>query len=93
MGFQNRCIRLTAASASEAVISGRCPLDSLNGKHGLAQVIPTGCQGVPKSLPDDVLKVRVHAYMRAQPAAKEKPHPRGGAKARLVRGASQGPGI
>ncbi len=25
----------------------------------LARVIPTGCQGNPKSLPDDVLKVRV----------------------------------
>ncbi len=37
-----------------------CPLDSLNGKHGLAHVIPAGCLGVPKSLPDDVLKVRVH---------------------------------
>ncbi len=50
-----------------------CPLDSLNGKLGLARVVPTDCQGIPKSLPDDVLKVRVHAGMRAQPAAKEKP--------------------
>ncbi len=40
---------------------------------GLAQVILTGCQGILKSLPDDVLKVRVHVGMRAQPAAKEKP--------------------
>ncbi len=29
-------------------------------------------QGIPKSLPDDVLKVRVHVGMRAQPNAKEK---------------------
>ncbi len=39
----------------------------------LARVIPTGYQGVPKSLPNDILKVRVHVDMRAQPAAKEKP--------------------
>ncbi len=50
-----------------------CPLDSPNGKLGLAQVILTGCQGIPKSLPDDVLKVRVRVGMRAQLAAKEKP--------------------
>ncbi len=50
-----------------------CPLDSLNGKLGLARVGPTDCKGIPKSLPDDVLKVRVHVGMRAQPAAKEKP--------------------
>ncbi len=37
-----------------------CPLDSLNGKLGLARVVPTGCPGIPKSLPDDVLKVHVH---------------------------------
>ncbi len=43
---------------------GPCPLDSPNGKLGLAQVILTGCQGIPKSLPDDVLKVRVHAGAR-----------------------------
>ncbi len=54
-----------------------CPLDSPNGKLGLAQVVPTGCQGIPKSLPDDVFKVRVHTVMRAQPAAKEKPRHRG----------------
>ncbi len=40
---------------------------------GLAQVIPTDCQGIPKSLADHALKVRVHVGMRAQPAAKEKP--------------------
>ncbi len=62
--------KLTAARASEAVMSGR---DSPNGKLGLAQVILTGCQGIPKSLPDDVLKVRVHGGMRALSAAKEKP--------------------
>ncbi len=28
-----------------------CSLDSLNGKHGLDHVIPTGCLGIPKSLP------------------------------------------
>ncbi len=39
----------------------------------LAHVVPTGRLGNPKGLPDDVLKVRVHADMRAQPAAKEKP--------------------
>ncbi len=41
-----------------------CPLDSPNGKLGLAQVILTGCHGIPKSLADDVLKVRVHGGMR-----------------------------
>ncbi len=35
-------------------------LSSLNGKLGLAQVILTSCQGISKSLPDDVLKVQVH---------------------------------
>ncbi len=30
-----------------------CPLDSLNGKHGLDHVILTGRQGIPKSLADD----------------------------------------
>ena len=40
---------------------------------GLAQIVPTDCQGIPKSLPDDVLKVRVHAGMKEQAAAKEKP--------------------
>ncbi len=39
----------------------------------MTQAIPTGCQGIPKSLPDDVLKVRVHADMRAQRVTKEKP--------------------
>ncbi len=39
----------------------------------LAQVILPGCQGIPKSLADDVLKVRVHVGMRAQPVAKEMP--------------------
>ncbi len=48
-------------------------LDSLNGNHGLAHVVPTGRLGNPKSLPNDVLKVRVQVGMRAQPAAKEKP--------------------
>ncbi len=43
------------------------------GMLGLAQVILTGCQGIPKSLPDDVLKVRVHGGMRAQFGPKGKP--------------------
>ncbi len=50
-----------------------CPLDCLNSKHGLAHVVFTVCQGFSKSLSDDVLKVRVHVGMGAQPAAKEKP--------------------
>ncbi len=60
-----------------------CPLDSPNGKLGLAQVILTGCQGIPKSLPDDVLKVRVHGGMRARSDAKEKPR-RSGAPVPLL---------
>ncbi len=32
-----------------------CPLDSLNGKHGLAHMVLAGRLGVLKSLPDDVL--------------------------------------
>ncbi len=51
-------------------MSGR---DSPNGKLGLAQVILTSCQSIPKSLPDDVLKVQVHVGMRARSGAKEKP--------------------
>ncbi len=50
-----------------------CLLDSPDGELGLAQVIPTGRLGIPKSLPYDILKVRVHMGMRAQRAAKEKP--------------------
>ena len=39
-----------------------CSLDSLNGQFRLAHVILTGCQGILKSLPNNVLKVfRVHA--------------------------------
>ena len=34
-----------------------CQLDSLNGKHGLAGVFPTGCQGILESLPDDLIEV------------------------------------
>ena len=52
---------------------GPCLLNSPNGKLGLAHVVLTGCQGIPKSLPDHALKVRVHVGMRAQPAAKGKP--------------------
>ncbi len=50
-----------------------CPLDSPNGKLGLAQVIPASGLSIPKSLPDDLLKVRVHGGMRARSGAKEKP--------------------
>ncbi len=42
-------------------------------QHGPDASIPTGCQGIPKSLPDDVLKIWVHAAMRARSGAKEKP--------------------
>ena len=38
-----------------------CQLDSLNGNHCLANMVNTGCMGIPKSLPDYVIKVRVHA--------------------------------
>ena len=55
-----------------------CSLDSPNGKLDPTQVIPTGCLGIPKSLPDDILKVRVHADMRAQLVAKEKAPPERG---------------
>ncbi len=48
-------------------------LDSPNGKLGLAQVILTGRLGVFKSLPDDILKVRVHGGMRAHLAAGRQP--------------------
>ena len=51
-----------------------CPLDSPNGKLGLAKVILTGCQGIGEGLSDDILKVRVHVGMRARPGANEKPH-------------------
>ena len=50
-----------------------CQLDSLNGNHCLANMVNTGCMGIPKILPDEVLKVRVHVGMRARSGAKEKP--------------------
>ena len=50
-----------------------CPLDSLDGKLGLAHVVLAGCQSILKSLPDDVLKVRVHGGMKARISAKRKP--------------------
>jgi hypothetical protein len=38
-------------------------------------VIPTGCLGIAKSLPDDVLKVRVHAgYESAAGGKRKAPH-------------------
>ena len=40
---------------------------------GLPKVIPARCQGIPKSLPDDALKVGVHGGMRARMEEKEKP--------------------
>ena len=36
-------------------------------------MIPASGLSIPKSRPDDVLKVRVHVGVRAQPVAKEKP--------------------
>ncbi len=45
-----------------------CPLDSPHSKLRLAQVIPASGLSIPKSLPDDVLQVGVHAAMRASPA-------------------------
>ncbi len=53
-----------------------CPLDGLDGKPSLANVVLTGRLSILKSLPDDVLKVWVHVGMRAQPVAKEKPRAR-----------------
>ena len=53
-----------------------CPLDSPNGKLGLAQVILTGCQGIPKSLPDDVLKARVHVGYESAAGGKSKALPK-----------------
>ena len=35
-------------------------LDSLKGNYGLANLVKPGCQGTLKSLPDYVIKVRVH---------------------------------
>jgi hypothetical protein len=51
-------------------------MDSLYGKLGLANAVIAGCLGILESLPDCVIKVRVHEGMRAQPAAKEKPRPK-----------------
>ena len=34
-----------------------CQLDSLNGKHGLANLIKTGCLGILKGLPNDLIKI------------------------------------
>ncbi len=76
------CTRLTAASASAAVIVWPCSLDSLNGKHGLAHVISTDCQGIIKSLSDDVLKVRVHAGYESAGGGRRKAPP-GGRASRL----------
>ena len=67
-------------------MSGTDPLDSLDGKPRLAQVILTGCQGIPKSLPDDVLKVRVHVGMRARAGAEGKPRRGDGARSKPIEG-------
>ncbi len=48
-------------------------------KPGPTRGIPARGLSIPKSLPDDVLKVRVQGGMRAQRVAKEKPRARGGA--------------
>ncbi len=61
-------------------------MDSPNGMFDLAQVVSPGRLGIPKSLPDDVLKVRVHVDMRAQPAAKGKPRRSGARKSRSLGG-------
>jgi hypothetical protein len=48
-------INHTILAAIRSLRSGHVwpyPLDSLNGKHGLAHVVPTGRIGNPKSLPD-----------------------------------------
>ncbi len=47
------------------------------------RLTPASSLGIPKSLPDDILKVRVHGGMRAQAAAKEKPR-RSGAPVPLL---------
>ncbi len=49
------------------------PLDSPNGKLGLAQIVLAGCLSIGEGLPDDVLKVRVHGGMRARLAAGRQP--------------------
>ncbi len=49
-----------------------CPLDRPNGDLGLAQMILTGSPSVGQRVVDDVLKVGVHAAMRARMEAKEK---------------------
>ncbi len=67
---------------------GSCPLNSLNGKHGLAHVVLTDCLGNLKSLPNYVLKVRVHEGMRAQPVAKEKPRWSGVSSTGTLQGAA-----
>ena len=48
-------------------------MDSLYGKLGLANAVIAGCLGILESLPDYVIKVRVHEGMRLQLATKEKP--------------------
>ncbi len=46
---------------------------------GMAQMILAGCSVIFKGLPDDVLKIQVHADMKAESAAKEKPRHEDGA--------------
>ncbi len=61
-----------------------CPLDSPYGMLGLTKVIPTGGFRVCQCLADDVLKVGVHAVMRARLRAKRKPRREGGAKSKPI---------
>ena len=53
--------------------SGAGQPNRLDGLLSLAEVIPAGSLGVGKRLPDDVVKFRVHAGMKARPKPKEKP--------------------
>ena len=72
---------LHQVDGSERVSGGHvwpCLLDSLNGKHGLAHVVLTGRLGNPKSLSDDVLKIRVHADYESAAGGKRKAPPERG---------------
>ena len=54
-----------------------CPLDGLEGKPSLVNVILASCLGVLEGLPDDVLKVRVHAGYESAAGGKRKARRRG----------------